>query len=52
MLTQFHEAHVYTIVDASPGPENRSRDDAQGPGVEGRGWTATWTDQADLPVGR
>jgi len=52
MLTQLHQADVYTIVDASPGPENRSRDDASGPGVDGRGRNATRAGPADLLVDR
>jgi hypothetical protein len=52
MLTQLHEADVYTIVDASPGPEKRSRKNAPGLAVGGRGRAATRPGPADLLVDR
>jgi len=52
MITQLHANDVYTIVDASPGPENRSRDDAAGLGVDCRGRTETQTGPAELLVNR
>jgi hypothetical protein len=52
MSIQLHADDVYTIVDASPVPENRSRDDAPGLRVDGPGRTATQSAAVDLPMGR
>lgn len=52
MITQVHADDVYTIVDASPGPENRSRDDAPGLRVDGPGRTRTQAAVVGLDVDR
>jgi hypothetical protein len=52
MSRQVHEGDVYTIVDASPGPENRPRDDVPGFRVDGLGRTAIQAAAVDLPVDR
>lgn len=52
MTTQLHADDVYTIVDASPGPENRFRDDAPGLRADLPGRTLTQAATVDLPVDR
>lgn len=52
MVTQVHSGEVYTIVDASPGPENRCRDDAQGLHMDAPGRTRTQAAVVGVDVDR
>jgi hypothetical protein len=53
MTTQgFHAHDVYTIVDSSPGPVNRSGDDGPGLLLRGRGRSGMEPATDDLPVAR